>query len=132
MHEWALADAILRTAKEIAEQEKLRKVTVVTIGAGELQHADLEILQFALAQLKSDIFADSQFHITKSATMLKCRVCENTWRFDLKEIEERNSEAIHFVPEAAHAYITCPRCGSPDFIIASGRGVWLENIEGAR
>ena len=41
-------------------------------------------------------------------------------------------EAIHFVPEIAHTYIKCPKCGSPDFEVVQGRGVWLESIKGAK
>ncbi len=49
-----------------------------------------------------------------------------------KELGENEQEAIHFVPEAAHAFIRCPACGSPDFEISKGRGVWVERITGMR
>ena len=39
-------------------------------------------------------------------------------------------EAIHFVPESAHAFLRCPACKSPDFEISKGRGVWVERITG--
>jgi hydrogenase nickel incorporation protein HypA/HybF len=38
-------------------------------------------------------------------------------------------EAVHFLPEAAHAYLRCPRCGSVDFDVAAGRGVSIVSIE---
>jgi hydrogenase nickel incorporation protein HypA/HybF len=47
-------------------------------------------------------------------------------------VSEDTAEAIHFVPEVAHTYIKCPSCGSPDFEIVEGRGVWLENIKGVK
>jgi hydrogenase nickel incorporation protein HypA/HybF len=37
-------------------------------------------------------------------------------------------ESIHFLPEAGHAFIRCPSCGSPDYAVTSGRGVYIESI----
>jgi hydrogenase nickel incorporation protein HypA/HybF len=132
MHEWALAEAILASAKQVAEQENLKEVTEVTIKVGELQQVEPPILRFALTQMKSDIFKDAKFHILKAKSTLKCRVCATTWQFNLKKLDKATAEAIHFVPEAAHTFVKCPRCGSPDFEIVSGRGVWLQDIKGGK
>ena len=132
MHEWALAEAILASALQIAEKEKLKEVTEVTVRIGELQQVEPSILRFALRELKSEIFRNAKFHILRAKTTLKCRVCGTSWQFDLKKLDKATAEAIHFVPEVAHTYIKCPKCGSPDFEIAKGRGVWLENIKGAK
>ena len=132
MHEWALAEAILASAKQVAEKENLREVTEVTIKVGELQQIEPPILRFALSQLKPENFKHAKFHILKAKSTLKCRVCGTTWQFSLKKLDKATAEAIHFVPEAAHSFVKCPKCGSPDFEIASGRGVWLEDIKGAK
>ena len=132
MHEWALAEAIIATASEIANKEKLKKVTEINIKVGELQQIEKEILQFALSQLKPANFTNTKFHVTKAKTTLQCRNCGKTWLFAKKKLEEITAEAIHFVPEVAHSYIKCPKCGSPDFEIIKGRGIWLENIKGAK
>ena len=132
MHEWALAEAILTSAKEIAEKEKLKEVTEVVIRIGELQQVEAGILRFAISQMKPPIFKNTKFRILKAKTTLKCRVCETTWEFNLKKIDKTTAEAIHFVPEVAHTYVKCPKCASPDFEIVNGRGVWLENIKGAK
>ena len=132
MHEWALAEAILTSARQIADKEGLKEVSEVTIKVGELQQVEPKILRFALSQMKTDIFKNAKFRILKAKSTLKCRVCGTTWQFNTKKIDSATAEAIHFVPEVAHAYIKCPKCGSPDFEIASGRGVWLENIKGAK
>jgi hydrogenase nickel incorporation protein HypA/HybF len=132
MHEWALAEAVITAAQQIAEKEKLKEIKEVTIKVGELQQIEQSILRFALSQLKPASFKNAKFRITKAKTTLKCRVCENTWLFRKNKLDEGTAEAIHFVPEVAHAYIKCPKCGSPDFEITEGRGVWLENIKGVR
>jgi hydrogenase nickel incorporation protein HypA/HybF len=132
MHEWALAELILASAKQVAEQGNLNEVTEITIKVGELQQIEPSILRFALSQMKTEIFKKTKFHIHKVKSTLKCRVCGTTWEFSLKKIDKAKAEAIHFVPEAAHTYVKCPKCGSPDFEIVSGRGVWLDNIKGAK
>jgi len=132
MHEWALAEAILKSAQEIAEKENLKEVTEVTIRIGELQQVDKPILRFAISQMKTPFFKNVKFRILTGKSTLRCRVCGTTWQFDLKKMDRETAEAIHFVPEAAHSYIKCPKCGSPDFEIASGRGAWLESVKGAK
>jgi hydrogenase nickel incorporation protein HypA/HybF len=132
MHEWALAEAILTSAKQIAEKEKLKNVSEITIKIGELQQVERDILRFALSEMKPENLNSTKFRILKAKTTLKCRVCGTAWQFDSKKVDKDIAEAIHFVPEVAHTYIKCPKCGSPDFEIVSGRGVWLENIKGAK
>jgi len=133
MHEWALAEAVLASTRQIAEQEHLTSVSEVTVRVGELQDVDRPILRFALKQLSEDgFFNRTKFRILKAKSKLKCRVCSTTWNYTAKNLDKSFAEAIHFIPEVAHTYIKCPKCGSPDFEIASGRGVWLEDIKGAK
>lgn len=130
MHEWALAEAVITAAKQIAEKEKLNQITEVTIKIGELQQVELDILKFAFQQLKPANFKNTKFHITHAKTTLKCRNCGNTWQFTKNKLNKATTEAIHFIPEVAHTYLKCPKCGSPDFEITQGRGIWLQNIKG--
>ncbi len=132
MHEWALAEAILTAAREIADKEGLKEVTEVTIRVGELQQVEPPILRFALSEMKTSLLRNAKFRILKAKSTLRCRVCGTAWQFDRKNMDKATAEAIHFVPEVAHSYVKCPKCGSPDFEIASGRGVWLESVKGAK
>jgi hydrogenase nickel incorporation protein HypA/HybF len=132
MHEWALAEAIIAAASEIAEKERLKEVKEVKIKVGELQQIEFDILDFALSQLKPARFKNAKFTIKVVKAELHCRVCGHKWFFSKEELDKNTSEAIHFVPEIAHAYIKCPKCGSPDFEIVQGRGVWLESVKGAK
>ena len=132
MHEWALAEAVITAAQQIAEKEKFREIREITIKVGELQQVEQDILSFALSQLKVASLKNAKFHISKAKTTLKCRICGNTWLFRKSKLEEKTAEAIHFVPEVIHVYVKCPKCGSTDFEIIGGRGIWLEGIKGAR
>ena len=132
MHEWALAESVIVAAKEIAEKEGLKQISEVTIKIGELQQVERPIFRFALKQLKPQNFKNTKFRISKAKTTLKCRVCGKKWLFAEQKLDKDTKEAIHFVPEVAHTFIKCPKCGSPDFEIQEGRGVWLESIKGAK
>jgi len=132
MHEWALAEAVIATANQIAKKEKIKKVTEITIKIGQLQQVERDIFRFALKQLKPVEFKNVKFHIKTAKTKLKCRVCGKAWVFNKKKLDKEIAEAIHFVPEVAHTYIKCPKCGSPDFEIEEGRGVWLDSIQGEK
>jgi len=132
MHEWGLAEAVISTVSQIAEKEGLREVTEVEIKVGELQQIELDVLEFALSQLKTSKFKNAKFNIETVKAELKCRVCGYKWIFKKEKVGKETAEAIHFVPEIAHAYIKCAKCGSLDFEVLQGRGVWLESVKGVR
>ncbi len=132
MHEWALAEAVISAVSEAANKEGFSRVTEVRIRLGELQQAEPEVLEFALSQLKTGQLEGVKFKIEKVKARLKCRVCGHAWVFKEKELDESMVEAIHFVPEMAHVYVKCPRCGSPDFEVVEGRGVWLLSVRGVK
>jgi len=137
MHEWALAEAIIVTIIKESKKEDLSKVDKVTVKIGELQSIELDIFKFALENMvevyKPPVDLDN-IHLEIEKCVLKCKVCANQWNYrdTPKEPSEDEKEAIHFVPEIAHTYMRCTRCGSPDFDILQGRGVWIDSIEGEK
>lgn len=132
MHEWALAEAVIMSAIEVANKENAKKIIKITVKIGELQQIEHEIFKFALDEIKKDtIMKEANIVIEEEEAVLKCRVCGHEWKYRdvLEKLEEDVSEAIHFVPEMAHVYIRCPKCKSPDFEVIKGRGVWINSIE---
>jgi len=132
MHEWALAEAVVSTTLKIAEEKGLKEIIELKIKIGELQQIDQETFEFALSQLRSPLLKNAKFNLETVKAELKCRVCNHKWRFSTKNLNEDVSEFIHFIPEIAHTYLKCPKCGSPDFEILMGRGVWLDSIKGVK
>lgn len=132
MHEWALAEAVIASASEIVEREGFDEVEEVRIKVGELQQVEREVLRFALTQLRPARFGRARFTIEVAKAELRCRVCGNEWPFRREGLDEQAVEAVHFIPEIVHVYVRCPRCGSPDFEILGGRGVWLESVRGVK
>ena len=135
MHEWALAESIIATIAGEVEDKGLRKVLRVDVRIGELQQIDLGVFTFLLESILKtyELPVDmSRIIVSKEKSVLKCRVCNAEWGFGETEgkLGEDEGEAIHFIPEVAHIYMRCPKCGSPDFDILGGRGVRIESIEG--
>jgi hydrogenase nickel incorporation protein HypA/HybF len=131
MHEWALAEAVLEaTAAAMAGRppEALRTVNVLL---GELQAIDRDIFAFALGELaRGGAFARAAFALETQPARFGCARCAAAWSLDqAAAADERAREAIHFLPESAHAFMRCPACGSPDFTVLAGRGVSIASIE---
>ena len=136
MHEYALADAVLRAAAAAADGERLSVVTAIRVRVGELQQIDPDVFSFALERTRPE--GDARFAATRTSVEVvparfRCRACSR--EFSLSDVPDRDAdaaEAIHLLPEAAHAFLACPGCGSPDFEVAAGRGVEIASIEGER
>ena len=135
MHEYALAEAVLRTALGIATERHLARITALHVAVGELQQISLDLFQGALANVpaaQDPRLADLHSTVTIEPATLRCRACGAA--FSMRDAAGRRGaddlEAIHFVPELAHAFLGCPACASPDFEILGGRGVTIAGMEG--
>jgi len=135
MHELALAEAVVATALEVAARERIGRITGIEVRVGELQSIDRETFAFALRTMipaDEPRLAAAEIRIEIERARLRCRPCGR--EFLLEEAPGFSgataAEAIHFVPELAHAFLRCPGCASPDFAVEGGRGVTLHAVEG--
>ncbi|MFP4562462.1 MAG: hydrogenase nickel incorporation protein HypA [Spirochaetia bacterium] len=132
MHEWALAEAVVETILKEIEGRKVRSVDSVALSLGTLQNVDKTVFREGLRNfLPSDIpLTKERFIFTEEAAEFLCRRCGAKWAYSREDaLDEDDRESIHFLPEAAHSYLSCPSCGSPDFEITKGRGVSISSIE---
>lgn len=133
MHEWALAESVASSAAGFSEKKKIRKVSEIELGMGEMQNIDRETFRFAFRELSKNkpLLKDSKLRIRREKTKFRCLSCGNEWTFPLrKKLSHDQRESIHFVPEISQAYIRCPKCGSRDFEITAGRGIRIKSIKG--
>lgn len=135
MHEFALAEAVVDAALETAARERMARLTRVVVRIGELQSIEREVFRFALAEVipaSEPRLAGAEIVLETEPARFRCRPCGRA--FSLADTggpaDEDESEAIHFVPELAHAFLRCPDCASPDFEVEQGRGVVLQTLEG--
>ena len=132
MHEWALAESVIRTVLEHAGARNLKRLSEAGVVFGELQAIDKDIFTFALQQLRPQFPAlgRCRFKIIKEPASFRCRACSREFPLNGLRRTKDESEFIHFVPEMAHTFLKCPGCASPDFEIIAGRGVHISYIKG--
>jgi len=131
LHEWALAEGVIDTILDKFDLSE-KKILEVDIVLGELQQIDVEVFKFALRELSKDSpLKDAKFNIMVEKAEFKCNVCGYIWGFGdiLKKLGFDESESIHFLPETVHAFASCPKCGSRDFKIVRGRGIYLKKVK---
>ena len=135
MHELALAEGVVVTALRAAEGRGLTKIGKITVRIGELQQIERELFEHALKEVlpaTDERLTGAEIELQTEHSKLTCRVCCRSFSFSeaTSSLSPDEAEAVHFVPELAHTYVSCPDCGSPDFEVVAGRGVWIESIEG--
>ncbi len=131
MHEWALAESVAASIRNEMERHKGSLLHAVHLKFGELQNIDRGIFEDGLSTMIEDIPRDGGVvHIEVEHAQLQCNACGRRWGLETAEdLTENEREAIHFLPEAAHAFLHCPSCGSQDCQITEGRGISLTAIE---
>ena len=135
MHEWSLAEAVVETAIDIAKKNNFKTLSKIKIRRGELQQIEKDLFKYAIEEIisvHSDYMKDTQIEIEEEKVKLRCRVCGHIWEGDdiLSQLGEEEKEAVHFIPEVSHTYANCPSCGSTDFEIVKGRGLYIDSITG--
>jgi hydrogenase nickel incorporation protein HypA/HybF len=130
VHEWALAEAIVNYVLSEANRRGARGAEKIVLRLGILQSIDREILDFSLRELfKMNNFSVKEIKYVEEPVKLRCRRCGYEWSINVDELDEAIRESIHFVPETVYSFFKCPRCGSRDFEIVSGRGIRIEEIK---
>jgi hydrogenase nickel incorporation protein HypA/HybF len=131
MHEWALAEAVIATVERLREENGRKPVLAVHVLIGELQRIDMEVFREGLQRrLDGRPFSLEVFDFQIEPAEFRCRRCGRQWLLAGQEaLGEEELEAIHFLPEAAHVYMRCPGCGSPDYSLERGRGVRIHSVD---
>lgn len=136
MHEFALADSVLKAALSAADDAGLDRVERIVVRVGELQQIKRDLFEFSLTEVlpAQDVrLTGVEFDVSEEPVRFQCRSCGIEYGRDEAGIDGDGDqgEAIHFIPELSHAFARCPTCGSPDFDIRAGRGITLVRIDGS-
>jgi hydrogenase nickel incorporation protein HypA/HybF len=131
MHEWALSEAVVSSVDRIRQEHEGRRVLAVKVRIGELQRIEMEVFKQGLSiHLEDRPYGFEVFQFETDKATFRCNRCSHQWPLDSVEgLEEDELEAIHFLPEAAHVYLRCPACSSPDFQLTTGRGVRIASVD---
>ncbi len=135
VHELALAEAVVRAALDTAVENGISRLSRIVVQIGELQSIQRETFEFALREVmpaSEPRIAATRIDLELEPARFRCRPCGRAFALADTEgfADEETSEAVHFIPELAHAFVRCPDCNSPDFEVTAGRGVLLRELEG--
>jgi hydrogenase nickel insertion protein HypA len=132
VHEWALAEAVVAAAAEVARDGGMASVREVVVGIGELQAVERDAFELGLSAARQGVpeLEGATFLLETDPARCTCRACGKSWtlRESLGSLPEDERESVHLVPELVTLFIACPACASPDLEIAGGRGVSLVSV----
>ncbi|HCI55567.1 MAG TPA: hydrogenase maturation nickel metallochaperone HypA [Bacteroidales bacterium] len=112
MHELSIAENLSEIVIEVAEKEKLSKVTRVNVSFGKMVQIIPEFFEKAFrAAVSGTIANDAEINIEEVPVTIRCNNCNF----------EMTLDEYNFV---------CERCGSSDIDIVTGRELYVKSIEG--
>jgi hydrogenase nickel insertion protein HypA len=118
MHELSMADAIVKTAIDVAEKNDAQEITEVTIEVGKLAMLNPEQLKFMIEVLSEDTLLEkAEVVINEIPIEIKCRSCN----FEGLAVSD---DSDHYVP-----IVTCPECEGRDIEIIKGRECNVKTIK---
>ncbi|MBO3801179.1 MAG: hydrogenase/urease maturation nickel metallochaperone HypA [Thermoproteota archaeon] len=143
MHEWSLAQAIVESVVEAANNKKAKRVKTLEVEVGSLAMLDKDIILEAIKTLsESTKLEGAEIKIYEEETKFRCKKCGKTWSFneEKEEIEKRWEDSkikdeygtddlpIHYFPELIFTMTSCPSCKSKDFEIIGSREITIKSV----
>ena len=113
MHEFSVADEVIRLVKESAKEGGVQRVNSVSMAVGAMSCLHPPALETAFSALTDgdDMFAGASLEVIMNPVVIACADCG-----ELSEID-------------AYAFI-CPGCGSVDVEIVSGEEILINAYDG--
>jgi hydrogenase nickel incorporation protein HypA/HybF len=118
MHELSMADAIVKTAVDVAEKNDAQKITEVTIEIGGLALLNPEQLKFMIEVLSEDTLLEGADIIIEEISIeIECKSCNYEGPVGSEELD-------HYMP-----IVKCPECQDVSISITKGRECNVKNIK---
>ena len=120
MHEFSIADEIVRNVLETAKKNKGKKVVSILLEIGELTHLNGEQVSFWIRELFQDSAAeDAEVKIRTIKARIQCKGCG----YKVGVGSDQEDSFRHLIPAS------CPRCNSFQIKIEKGRECILRRIQ---
>lgn len=133
---------MVQSLAEYLDSKKLSHLSEIEISVGELMNIEMEILTLALKDLiRHTSLEYSSLKVVVEKAAFRCRKCSNQWGLHevVKQLKDKMGDVgidepegpespLHFFPQLANAFATCPRCDSVDFLATAGNHVRITKI----
>ncbi len=122
MHEFSIADEIVRNVLETAKKNEGKKVISILLEIGELTHLNGEQVSFWIKELFKDSVAENaKVNVKTIKARIQCKDCGYKGGIRSEEDSFR-----HLIPAS------CPRCNSFQIKLENGRECILRKIQVVR
>lgn len=141
MHEWSLADAVVRSLLNFISSEGLGFLEQVEVTVGEVLELDKGIFEEAFNELsKGTPLEGTKLVLKEERALFRCNSCGAEWNFDtadkmlseelgvLEEPDGVKESPLHFLPDLATSLLRCPDCGSRDFELVRGKDLRISKV----
>ncbi|MCD6368889.1 MAG: hydrogenase maturation nickel metallochaperone HypA [Thermoproteales archaeon] len=143
MHEWSIAEGIVRSLEAFAEKNSIKRFVAVEINVGELAMLDLDVLNEALKTISQEHerTRNTVFKLRIEHVTFTCNKCGCKWGLQrgletikgsedlmIEDLEGGYDLPLHYMPELVYALMRCPSCGSRDYKVEGGRGVRIISV----
>ncbi len=120
MHEFSIADEIVKNVLETANKNRGKKIVSILLEIGELTHLNGEQLSFWIRELFRDSVAEgAKVKIKTMKARIQCKDCGYKGRMG----PDQEDSFRHLIPAS------CPRCNSFRIKIEKGRECILRRIQ---
>ncbi len=118
MHEFSIADQIVKRALKVAQEKKAKKIKSIELSVGQLTLLGEEQLKFWLKEMlnEKEIAKDIRIKINSVKAKIKCKKCGY-------EGNLRTDDQNHL-----HPVFLCPKCKDSDIDIKEGRDCVIKRI----
>ena len=120
MHEFSIADEIVKNVLETAKKNKGKKVVSILLEIGELTHLNGEQVSFWIKELfKDSVAEDAEVKIKTIKARIQCKGCGYKGGMG----SDQEDSFRHLIPAS------CPRCNSFQIKIEKGQECILRRIQ---
>jgi hydrogenase nickel insertion protein HypA len=125
MHEWILAEGILKGALGAAKGGGIRKLV---LRIGEFRQINPTLLVSILKEISKGTEAEGmEVEVETVRGRIECLDCGGEFSFDQLPLTTSQRECVHFFPSTLRAF-GCPKCGSPRLRVSGGRELEIKSI----
>ncbi len=109
-----MTESILNVVLKHARANGVKKVVAIHLEIGELSDLENEWIQRYFDYLSKNTLAEgAKLKIKRTPVVMECRSCETRFKVNIKDMFE----------------IKCPKCGSSDCTMVSGKEYYIKSME---